>query len=440
MDNGSGLFNETPAVRERAKPRPRRAVGRRLVAAVAVVGGLAAAAYLYPDVTRTVWQKLGGLTQSASARVNADDKGSADSNGGGKAKASAPIAVAIAKAEKAPFPVVVRIFGTVQSPAVVEVGARIASQVTAIPVKDGQMVKAGDLLIGLDDRVARATLERDRAMLAKDQPQLVSTTADLSRAKDLLAKGAGTKQAYDDALAAKQSADAAVAVDQATIDADQLQLDFTHITAPIDGRLGAVQVSVGDLVGPGASTASSTTSLASALVTVTQIDPIWVVFHLPENQLQVFKQLLDSGNPPQIRALKSGTTELIATGVLDFIDSAVDSTSGTITMRGKFANDKAALWPGQYVDLEIDQGVIADATVIPTVAIQPGQDGPFVFLVKPDNTIEVRKTEIARSDGDQSAVRSGLAPGETVVTEGQQKLKTGVTVAPKAPATAQAGD
>ena len=154
----------------------------------------------------------------------------------------------------------------------------------------------------------------------------------------------------------------------------------------------------------------------------------------------MFKQLLDSGNPPQIRALKSGTTELIATGVLDFINSAVDSTSGTITMRGKFANDKAALWPGQYVDLEIDQGVIADATVIPTVAIQPGQDGPFVFLVKPDNTIEVRKTEIARSDGDQSAVRSGLAPGETVVTEGQQKLKPGVTVAPKAPATAQAGD
>ena len=101
MDNGSGLFNETPAVRERAKPRPRRAVGRRLVAAVAVVGGLAAAAYLYPDVTRTVWQKLGGLTQSASARVNADDKGSADGNGGGKAKASAPIAVTIAKAEKA---------------------------------------------------------------------------------------------------------------------------------------------------------------------------------------------------------------------------------------------------------------------------------------------------------------------------------------------------
>ena len=164
-----------------------------------------------------------------------------------------------------------------------------------------------------------------------------------------------------------------------------------------------------------------------------------MIFHLPEDNLQVFKTMLDAGKPPQVKAFRSGTTELIASGVLDFIDSAVDTASGTITMRGVFGNDKAALWPGQYVDLEIDQGAIADATVIPTVAIQPGQDGPFVYLVKPDNTIELRRTAVARSDGDMSAVSSGLAPGDSVVTEGQQRLKPGVTVVPTPPATAEAG-
>ena len=144
----------------------------------------------------------------------------------------------------------------------------------------------------------------------------------------------------------------------------------------------------------------------------------------------------------QVKALRSGTTDLIASGTLDFIDSSVDAASGTIAMRAVFGNGKAALWPGQYVDLEIDQGVIQDATVIPTVAIQPGQDGQFVYVVKPDNTIELRQTRIARSDGDLSAVGSGLEPGDAVVTEGQQRLKPGVTVrlTPAATAaTAEAG-
>jgi multidrug efflux system membrane fusion protein len=332
----------------------------------------------------------------------------------------------------------VRTFGTVQSPAVVVVGARISSQVTGIHVKDGQMVKTGDLLISLDDRVVRAQLARDKAVLAKDSALVVSTTADLARAKDLLAKGAGTAQAYDAALAAQQSAQASVDADQATVDADQLQLDFTKIAAPIDGRLGAVQVSVGDLVGGGSANGSSGTTSAG-LVTVTQVDPIEVIFHLPQDNLPVFKAMLDAGTPPQVKALRSGTTDLIAAGALDFIDSSVDAASGTIAMRAVFGNGKTALWPGQYVDLEIDQGVIQDATVIPTVAIQPGQDGQFVYVVKPDNTIELRQTKIARSDGDLSAVGSGLEPGDAVVTEGQQRLKPGVTVAPAPAATAEAG-
>jgi len=405
------------------------------LAAIACVAG---AALLFPAATRTAWQKVGNLVGLVSVEADAQDAGASRTTGGASRGAAGPIPVTVATAAKAPFPIIVRTFGTVQSPAVVLVGARISSQVTSIHVKDGQMVKAGDLLISLDDRVVLAALARDKAVLAKDNALLISTTADLGRAKNLVNKGAGTEQAYDAALAAQQSAQATVESDQATVDADQLQLDFTKITAPIDGRLGAVQVSTGDLVGGNSGNASGATS-TSGLVTVTQVDPIEVIFHLPEDNLQVFKTMLDAGKPPEVKALRSGTDNLIASGVLDFIDSSVDTASGTITMRGVFGNDKAALWPGQYVDLEIDQGTIPDATVIPTVAIQPGQDGPFVYVVKPDNTIELRPTKVANSDGDMSAVSSGLEPGDSVVTEGQQRLKPGVTVVPTPPATAAAG-
>ena len=395
---------------------------------------LAGAALLLPAETRNAWQALGRLTGLAPTDAGAQDSGTSPKAAASRRGAAGPIPVTVARAEKVPFPIIVRTFGTVQSPAVVVVGARISSQVTGIHVKDGQMVKAGDLLISLDDRVVLAQLARDKAVLGKDNALVVSTTADLNRAKDLLAKGAGTQQAYDAALAAQLSAQAAVDADQATVDADQLQVDFTSIAAPISGRLGAVQVSVGDLVG-GSASASGGTS-ASGLVTITQVDPIEVIFHLPESNLQVFKALLDAGKPPGVKAFRSGTSDLIASGTLDFIDSAVDTTSGTIAMRGVFAN--AALWPGQYVDLEVDQGVMPDATVIPTVAIQPGQDGQFVYLVKPDSTIELRPTEVARSDGDMSAVSSGLEPGDSVVTEGQQRLKPGVSVTVTPPATAEA--
>jgi multidrug efflux system membrane fusion protein len=409
-------------------------VSARLAIPLAAAACLAGVALLFPAETRSTWQALGRLTGLASADA---DPGGASPKGPGQ-RAAAPIPVTVARAARAPFPVIVRTFGTVQSPAVVVVGARVASQVTAIQVKDGQMVKAGDLLISLDDRVVLAQLARDKAMLAKDNALVVSTAADLSRAQDLLDKGAGTRQAYDVALAAQRTAQAAVDADQATVDADLLQLDFTKITAPIGGRLGAVQVSVGDLVGGGSASASGGTPTAG-LVTVTQVDPIEVIFHLPEDNLQAFKAMLDAGKPPEVKALRSGTTELIASGVLDFIDSSVDTASGTITMRAVFANSKVALWPGQYVDLEIDQGIIPDATVIPTVAIQPGQAGQFVYVVKPDNTIELRAAKIARSDGDMSAIASGLEPGDAVVTEGQQRLKPGVTVAVTPPATAEAG-
>jgi len=415
----------------------------RLVVLAIAAACVAAVLFFFPDAVGTarryVGEMVGGRqaadtvqpvdgTQAKAAQDTTRHGGSAGRSGG------APLAVVVATAQKQSFPVVTRSFATVQSPAVVTVGARVSSQVTQIHVQDGQMVKAGDLLISLDDRALQAQLARDKAILAKDSALLVSTTADMNRAKDLASKQAGTQQAYDDALAAQQSAQATVDSDQATVEADQIQLDYTRITAPIDGRLGAVQVSVGDLVG-GSSNGTNTTA---GLVTVTQIDPIQVSFHLPENNLQIFKPLLDAGKAPEVKVLKSGTTDLLASGKMDFIDSAVDTASGTIAMRATVANNEHALWPGQFVDVEIDQDDLNDATVIPTVALQPGQNGQFVYVVKPDNTVEARPVTVALSDGDTSAIGAGLEPGDKVVTEGQLRLKPGAAVKPSS-ATADAG-
>ncbi|WP_312364791.1 efflux RND transporter periplasmic adaptor subunit [Ensifer sp.] len=339
----------------------------------------------------------------------------------------ATVAVTVANAQLKDFPIVLSTFGNVQAPDTVAIGARTASQITAIHVKDGQMVKAGDPLFTLDDRAAKAQLARDRAVLVKDTALLADATAELERARTLRDDKNGTQQAYDTAQSVQQSAQATVDADNATIDADLVALSLLQINAPIDGRLGAVQVTVGDLVG-------TSTNTQNTLVTITAINPIDVVFRVPEDRLQTFKTLLDTGKPPRVKAKTNNTDTVIAEGVVDFIDSAVDATSGTIAMRASFANDEQKLWPGQYVDVDVEQGTLAQTPVIPAVAIQTGQNGPFVYKVKADSSVEVRPIVVAANDGTDAAVNSGLAAGDRVVTEGQSRLKAGdlVSIAPDA--------
>lgn len=338
---------------------------------------------------------------------------------------SAAIAVNVADARLKDFPIVLSTFGNVQAPDTVAVGARAASQITAIHVKDGQMVKAGDLMFTLDDRAAKAGLARDRAVLTKDTALLADATAELDRARTLRDDKNGTQQAYDTAQSVMQSAQATVDADTATIDADLVTLSLLEISAPIDGRLGAIQVTVGDLVG-------TSTNTPNALVTITAINPIEVVFRVPEDRLQTFKALLDSGTPPRVKVRQNNTDTVLGEGVLDFIDSAVDLGSGTIAMRARFANDGQKLWPGQYVDVDVDQGMLSQTPVIPTVAVQTGQNGPFVYRVKDDGSVEVSQVVVAANDGKDAAVSSGLSAGDRVVTEGQSRLKAGdiVSIAP----------
>jgi membrane fusion protein, multidrug efflux system len=335
---------------------------------------------------------------------------------------AAPIAVSVEIAKQAEFPLVERTYGIVLSPATIAINARISSQITQVLVRDGQVVKAGDLLVTLDDRLLQAQLEKDQATLLKDQVQADSANLDLRRAQELLKKQSGTQQAYDQALAAQKALQATVAADQASVDSDKVQLTFTQIKAPIDGRLGAVQAVTGNLV------SAATSGTTGSLMTITQMSPLKVSFSLPERILPDIRKMLLSKEPIGVRAFTSGTSNLLDEGALDFFDSTITTTSGTIAMSATLGNEKLALWPGQYVDLEIEHGVLPNAVVVPTVAVQPGQSGSFVWLVKDGKKVEARPVTIARADGDLTAISEGLTAGEQVVTEGQLKLKEGASV------------
>lgn len=399
---------------------------RSVVWIAIVVCAAAGAYYLVPGAAQRVQAMLGMAAEKPAAPANV-----------GAGVGPRGIAVVTATATTADFPVRRYAIGFVSSPAVVNVSARVSSQVTAIAVKDGQMVKAGDLLFSLDDRALKAQVAKDQATLAKDQAMLVSAQADMQRAQDLAAKQAGTQQAYDQALAAAKAAEATVAADEAALDADTVQLGYTSITASISGRLGAVNVTVGDLVG------TTSGSATTPMVTITQMDPLQVGFNLPEADLDLLRKALADARADAVTLSRNGSAEPIGKGTLDFIDSTVDTASGTIAARASVPNPDMTLWPGQYVDVVVDAGIMPQMVSVPTVAIQPSQKGPFVYVVKDDGTVEMRPVQVALAEGDNSAVSGGLKSGERVVVDGQLRLKDGAAVretTAAAPQTQQTGD
>lgn len=361
------------------------------------------------------WQSHGSAgTNTANAQ-----KGRASVSRGG-----APIAITTAQVEQADFPVIVRTIGWVESPAVVQVRSRIDSQVMEQHVQEGQFVNKGDLLFVLDDRPLKAQLQKDQAALMRDEAVHARTQTDRKRKEELLPKGAATQQQVDQAVSDERSAAATVAADQAAIEASQLNLSYARIYAPISGRVGAITVTPGNLVSANAGSAGTT----NALVTITQINPIRATFSLAERYLPAIKNAIAAGAPLPVRLYTAGAKQPTAIGKLDFFDSSVDISSGTITAKATVDNDKSVLWPGEYVDVEVVINTLNQVAVVPTVAVQPGQQGSFVYVVQPNSTVEMRPIKIAASDADHTAVESGVTPGERVVTEGQLSLSNGAKV------------
>ncbi|MFT3986178.1 efflux RND transporter periplasmic adaptor subunit [Aestuariivirga sp.] len=388
---------------------------KKLLGLLLTVVAVLAIIRFVPPVREAVRPHLPAVAQGW---LPAAETQAASADAGKKAGGNA-IAVTAVAADDGAFPVIDRTYGIMQSPAVAQIGAQVASQITAVHVKDGQMVKAGDLLVTLDDRALQAGAAKNRAILEKDKALAESAALDLQRAKTLSEKNAGTQQAYDQALAASLAANATVASDQAAVDADTVQLGYTKIIAPISGRLGTVAATVGNLV-----SASGTPTL----MTITQMDPLRISFQFPERDLQAMRQTRDADGKITVQVLRSATTDVLGSGQLDFIDSTIDSASGTITMMATIDNANLMLWPGQHVDVAVQYGTLPNVAIVPTVAIQPGQSGPYVWVVKDGKTVEMRPVTVARMEGDKSAVSAGLKAGEQVVVEGQLRLKPNAAV------------
>ncbi|PSC03789.1 efflux RND transporter periplasmic adaptor subunit [Alsobacter soli] len=347
----------------------------------------------------------------------------------GGAKPAAPqggpgVAVVTAAAEQLDFPIRRRSIGNIEPNATVVVKSRVDSQLVQQHVKDGQFVKAGDPLFSLDDKELRAAVARDEANIAKDQANLNRAQADLQRKQELMAARSGAQQQVDQAVADAKAAEAQLAADQAALQTDKLRLSYTQITAPIDGRLGAIQVTPGNLV----RASDNSNSSNAGLVTITQVKPVKVTFALPERELSAVRDAIAKGAPPTVSVFPSGGKDALASGPVTFVDSGVDVASGTFTVKATFPNEDLKLWPGQYVDVQVELGKRPGSVVVPTVALQAGQNDPYLFVVRPDNTVELRTVKVAMTDGERTAIASGLKAGERVVVDGQLRLANGAKV------------
>jgi len=358
---------------------------------------------------------------------------SCGNSGSKSAQASVPppsIPVAVASAEQRDFPVYLSGLGSVQASNTVSLKSRVDGQIVQIAFKEGQFVKQGELLIVIDPRPYQVALEQAEAALARDQAQLKNAQVDYQRYQGLFKEGVISQQQYDAQRALVGQLDGTIKADQAAIDNAKLQLVYTRVTAPVSGRIGLRLVDIGNMVH-----ANDT----NPLLVITQLQPIAVVFTLPEDALPNVTRHMKSGTL-EVDAYSRDDTTKIAAGKLLTIDNQIDQTTGTGKLKAMFDNVDNALFPNQFVNARLLLETRKNVTVIPAAAVQRGPQGSnFVYVVKPDKTVEVRNLKVALTQGNLSVIASGLAPGEQVVTDGQDKLQGGSRVEPHAPNSGSAG-
>ena len=330
-----------------------------------------------------------------------------------------PTAVVTAAAKSENVPLTASFVGSVEPIASVAVRTRVDGVILKTEVSEGQTVKAGDVLFRLDDRTIQAAIAKDQAAIAKDQATLTQAQADLARTQTLLSHGDATAQQAGQQQAAVGVAEGSVASDKAQLQADQLQLGYTTIAAPIAGRVGQVNYSAGALIHA---------TDATPLLTITQMAPVWVSFQVPQPDLDAFRTALKASQPAAVSVIDANSGKSLADGTLDFIDSAFDQSSGTVTVKAKVANAGEVLWPGEYVQVKADLSTIPDATVVPTVAVQLNGSRAFVFLVRPNGTVTEQTVTPGEASGSSTIITAGLKPGDQVVVEGQLHLAEGSPV------------
>jgi len=374
----------------------------------------------------------------------AGGRGGRGERGGG----GGPVPVTTTHAVEKSVPVTIPAVGTAEAIQTVQIRAQVTGQLSKVHFAEGQEVKKGDLLFTLDARPFEAALQQAQAVLARDTATATNAASQNARYEDLYKRGLIPRDQFETQQASSQSAQATLQADQAAVETAKLNLSYTKIAAPISGRTGSLSAHEGDLV-----RANDTTPL----VVINQLSPIYVTFAVPGRylgdirryQAQKPLQAVARGQaslppgaqpPPPTTVEQANGADLgadvpdasaavpTAVGTVTFIDNTVDPSTGTIKLKATFPNPEHKLWPGLFVQVTLNLSTDSNAIVVPAIAVEASQQGQFVYVVKPDNTVEMRNVTVARQQGEQMVIANGLSAGEEVVTDGQLRLTPGVRI------------
>ena len=349
--------------------------------------------------------------QSAAAAV--DSKGAKGKGKGG------PLVVKATRAVVKPMPVLIEAVGTVEPEHSVQVRAQVSGVLQSVQFKEGDLVKSGQLLFQIDPRTFEASYRQAQAQLARDMAQLENAKVQQERLEPLLKREFITRQEYDVAVTSTKSLEAIVAADRALLEQARIQLEFSRIHAPIAGRTGALAIKPGNLV--------PTAGGGVPLVTINSTDPILVSFSIPERQLEEIRRNQNEKDM-RIEILPDRTGPAASEGRLVFIDNTVTPQTGTVLLKTRVSNKNEILWPGQFVNVRIVLKIEPEAIVVPEAAVQPGQEGSFIYVIDPDSKVLVQPVQISRQIGSDVVIAKGIKAGDQVITEIPQALQPGGTV------------
>ena len=392
MDQSIKSLKEAPSIgpSQTATPRSRR---RFVLTSILILLLLAGVVW---------WNRQGSAPQPANSGRNA-----------------APMSIVPEVVSKGDIGININALGTVSSLATVTIRSQISGQLVRVAFKEGDEVKKGDLLAEIDSRPYEATLAQAKGQLARDEALLKGAQVDLTRYQGLAAQNAVPRQTLDTQTALVAQDQGTVEADRATVRSAEVNLQYCRIISPLDGRVGLRLVDQGNYVTPGD---------VNGLVVITQLQPISVLFTVPEDNLQAIAKRIQAGAVLPATAYDRSGASKIADGTLQTFDSQIDQTTGTIKLRAQFTNDTRVLYPNQFVNIRLLLDTHKDVTTISTAGVQRGVPGTFVYLVNADSTVSVRPIQLGATEGDHVEILSGLTPGDRIVIDGADKLRDGAKI------------